>query len=96
MRIVLVVELRHRSVSDISVTLISPSLKRVLVYNQQPYDEALHVLRFDSDNFRGLEPLLGEASAGAWQVVVHDSVPKDEGEFSRTAITIEVVVASRK
>lgn len=94
-RIQLEVDLRHASVSDLNITLVSPSGQRALVYTQFPADGSTHALRFDSDNFVRLEPLLGEASAGVWLVLVRDALPKDRGALARAAITIEIVGPAR-
>ena len=94
-RVQLEVDLRHPSISDVSITLVGPSGARALVYTQFPASEARHALRFDSDNFARLEALLGEPSAGVWQLHVRDSVAKDVGTLDRWAITVEIALPSR-
>ena len=79
------VDIKHPYVGDLSVKLIAPSGKELILHNRQGGNHKNLKKKFENDD---LADLIGEKSKGLWKLVCHDFAPQDQGKLNNWTIGI--------
>ncbi len=81
-------DITHTYISDLLVTLVSPSGTSVDLHQQAGGAEDYILTTYTSATTPGLQSLRGEAIQGAWKLKVADLVGQDVGKLNRWAVRI--------
>jgi len=79
------VDIEHPYIGDLSVKLISPSKKELVLHNRQGGNHKNLKKKFESEE---LTDLIGDKSKGQWKLVCHDFAPQDQGKLNNWTIGI--------
>lgn len=84
------VEIIHSWIGDLKVSLISPAGTEVMLHNHEGRNGDDIIRTWTSDEFAGLQPLLGEAVHGDWTLHLVDRASADVGRLIYWGLDIAV------
>ena len=83
------IDITHRWVSDLTVSLSSPEGIKVVLHDQAASQEVNLIKTWTISTTPELAVFLGASSAGDWQLHVWDSAKQDIGKLNRWALKLE-------